>query len=274
MGAVAAAASVGLVLLLDRGGIWPGMTWPDLTGALVWSLCGAAALAAALGGRLLTAPNGEPAHAGRRAAATAAAGIGLLPAAVLAVVAGRSRDDPDVLPLSLGHYLGFATLGVVLALAVVWTMLTVPALNGPVLAWSGWVAALLAVVEFDVDERAVLLLVLLAAPVVLAGALGFAVARAGSSVAVGVAGGVGGLVILAAARWLVAAYWFTWAEQNAPCRVASGECRSTYLMYEVFLIPVLLAVPAAVAAAGAWLGHRRRIARAAGADGAVVRTRS
>jgi hypothetical protein len=277
MAVVAAVASGGLVLLLHRGGIWPGMKWPDMTGALVWSLCGAAALAGAFGGRLLTAPNGEPAHPARRAAATAVTGLGLLPAAVLAVVAGRNRNDPDVLPMSLGHHVAFATLGAVLGLVVVWTMLAVPALNGAVLAWYGWVAGLLAVVEFEVYERAVLLLVLLAAPVVLAGVLGFAVARAGRSVAVAAAAGVSGLVILAAARWLVAAYWFTWAEQNAPCRVASGECRSTYLMYEVFLIPVLLAVPAAVAVAGAWLGHRwyrRRTARAAGADGGVRQVRS
>jgi len=263
VGVVAAIASVGLVLLLDRGGIWQGMRWPDTTGALVWCLCGAAALAAAFGGRLLTAPNGEPAHHGHRAAATAVAGLGLLPSAVLAVVVGRNRHDPDVVPMSLGHYVGFAALGVVLGLVVVWTMLAVPALNGSVLAWYAWVAALVAVVEFDVYERAVVLAVL-AAPALLAGVLGFAVARAGRPVATAAAAGMSGLVILAATRWLVAAYWYTWAEQNAPCRVASGECRSTYLMYEVFLIPVLLAIPAAVAVAGAWLGsrrHRRRTAR-------------
>jgi hypothetical protein len=34
-------------------------------------------------------------------------------------------------------------------------------------------------------------------------------------------------------------------------------------MYELFLIPVLLTIPAAVAVAGAWLGHRRQRRRTA-----------
>jgi asparagine N-glycosylation enzyme membrane subunit Stt3 len=98
---------------------------------------------------------------------------------VLAVVAGRDRDHPDVVAMSLGHYVGFAALGVLLGLVVVWTMLAVPALNGSVLAWYGWVAALFAAVAFEVPDRAVLP-VALAVPVVLAGVLGFAVAWAGS----------------------------------------------------------------------------------------------
>jgi hypothetical protein len=79
--------------------------------------------------------------------------------------------------------------------------------------------------------------------------------RARRSVATATAVAMSGLLILAAVRWLVAAYWVGWAEQNEPCRVASGECQSTYLMYELFLIPVLLAIPGSTAAAGSWFGH-------------------
>jgi hypothetical protein len=101
--------------------------------------------------------------------------------------------------------------------------------------------------------------------------LGFAVAVPGRPVLTATAVAMSGLLILAAVRWLVAAYWLGWSEQNAPCRVASGECRSTNLMYELFLIPVLPAIPATVAAAGAWLGHRwsGHRSRAAPVDGAV-----
>jgi len=265
LGVVAVITSAGVVLLLlSWGGIWQGRDWPDTSAVLVLTLCGAAAVTGLVGGRLVTASTSR----GRRAAATAVAGLGFLPAAVLAVVAGRSRNDPDVLAMSLGHYVGFAAFGVVLAMIVVWTMLAVPAAEGPVLAWFGWAAALVAVAVLDLPDR-VLLAVLLAVPAVLAGVLGFAIATTkataiattvaapGRPVLTATAIAMSGLLVLAALRWLVAAYWVGWAEQNAPCRVASGECRSTYLMYELFLIPVLLAVPATTAAAGAWLGERR-----------------
>jgi hypothetical protein len=256
VGVVAVIASAGaVVLLLDRGGIWRGMGWPDTSTVLVLSLCAAAAVTGAVGGRLLTASTNSPTNRSWRAAITAVAGLGFLPPAVLAVIAGRHRDDPDVVAMSPGHYVGFAALGVVLGMIVVWTMLTVPATDGPVLAWCGWAATLVAVVVLDLPDG-VLLLLILAVPAVLAGVLGFAVALPGRPVATATAVAMSGLLILAAVRWLVAAYWFGWAEQNAPCRVASGECQSTYLMYEVFLIPVLLMIPATVAAAGGWLGHR------------------
>jgi hypothetical protein len=232
------------------------MGWPDTATVLVLSLCGAAAVTGSVGGRLLAGSTNGPTNRRRRAALTAVAGLGFLPSAVLAVIAGRNRDDPDVVAMSLGHYVGFAVLGVVLATIVVWTMLTVPAVDGPILVWCGWVAALLAAVLFDPPDS-VLLLLILAAPAVLAGGLGFAVARSGRPVMTATAAAMSGLLMLAALRWLVAAYWVGWAEQNEPCRVASGECRSTYLLYELFLIPALLTIPAVTAAAGALLGRRR-----------------
>jgi len=139
----------------------------------------------------------------------------------------------------------------------------VPAVDGPVLAWFGWAAALVAIAVLDLPDR-MLLVVLLVIPAVLAGVLGFAIAVSvpGRPVLTATAIAMSGLLVLAALRWLVAAYWLGWAEQNEPCRVASGECQSTYLMYELFLIPVLLALPATAAAAGAWLGERRSRHRA------------
>jgi hypothetical protein len=110
LGAVAVVASAGVVLLLPlgRGGIWRGMDWPDTSTLLVLSLCGGAAVAGAVGGRLLTASSNGPTSWGRQAATTAVAGLGFLPSAVLAVVAGQNRDDPDVVAMSPGHYMGFA----------------------------------------------------------------------------------------------------------------------------------------------------------------------
>jgi hypothetical protein len=253
---VSGIASVGLVALLHRGGIWRGLRWDDKSSALVWSLCCAAALAAVAGGRLLTTSEGEPARRGHRAVATAAAGLGLVPSAVLAVVAGRDRDDPDVVSMSTGHYVGFAALGAVVGLVVVWVMLAVPAVGWPVLGWYGWAVALIAAVALDVPGPGILL-VALVGPLVLAGMLAFAVARTGRSVTVAASAGVSGLLVLAAGRWLVAGYWVGAAEQNGSCRVVSGECQSTYLVYELLVIPVLVMVPVAVALAGAWLGHRR-----------------
>jgi hypothetical protein len=256
IGLVAAVAGSGLVLVLDRGGFWQGRERHEATAELVWCLCAAAALAGAVGAR-----------AGHRALATAAAGIGLLPAAVLAVVLGQDRDHPaNEAPVSVGQYGGFAALGVLLGLAIVWTLLTVPGLGGSVLAWYGWVAALLAAVALGVPEP-VLLILGLAVPAVLSGVLGFAVARAGRSVAVATAAGLSVPVIFAAGRLPVAGYWVSWTQQYAPCRVASGECDSTYLLYELFLIPALLAVLAAVAMAGAWLGQWRQRAPMPGAAG-------
>src|SRR3954451_17038942 len=107
IGVVAVIASPSVVLLLLGGvgaGIWRGMGWPDTSTVLVLSLCGAAAVTVGVGGRRLTASANGLMNRASRAASTAVAGLGFLPAAVLAVVAGRNRDDPDVVALSLGHY--------------------------------------------------------------------------------------------------------------------------------------------------------------------------
>src|SRR3954453_2544566 len=97
VGLVAVIASAGVVfVLLGWGTIGRGLGWPDRSTVLVLSLCEAAAVTGGVGGRLLAESTNRPTYRGQRAFATAVAGLGFVPAAVLAVVAGRTRDDPDV----------------------------------------------------------------------------------------------------------------------------------------------------------------------------------
>jgi hypothetical protein len=256
--AVGAGLSFGQLALLRAGSIWRADSeYEFATAMLLW--CGASAV-------IVGALAGDRVGGAHRAVVVGAAGLGVVPAMVVAVVTAPRPDLVDPVPdypLTTTLYGWTAVLAVALGLAVAGILVGRRPLFAPSLVWHAWMSAVfLLSAEFWQPDRLIdddrFLLVLLVSIVLLAGVVAAGVARSGASFATATAGGLIGPLLLTMVGFANQLYWYDWLTRDGPCMVASGECKSTYVWFEMIIAVGLAVLATAAAMAGAGIGSLLR----------------